>query len=285
MMRMISKGLQQSNISKFTGLFRALSAIASNSTSTELNAHLQHSTSTVSGIIKKGLLSSASSSGNFDARRSYHIGVYCTKLLGSPKPLESLLHYRNMRVGANELRPGMIYESKGRLVQVTKATHTHGRARASGNVQVELKELQSGAKGGSERFDPSEIITLATLDLKSFQYLYTEENVIYLMDPESFEQVEVSMDLMSKDQLQWVSETIVVTLGYVDGEMVSVTIPEKVEMLVAEAAVKSINADGRGSKSAVLVNGLNITVPGFVEAGDTVIMDTRDGTFVKRVRM
>ena len=102
------------------------------------------------------------------------------------------------------------------------------------------------------------------------------------MDPESFEQVAVSKDIFGP-AAGFLAEGGEVILNYHEGTIVSGGLPPTVTLKVAEASPHMKGeAQAPQYKPAVLETGATITVPPFVVAGDSVIVDTATGTFVKR---
>eukprot|EP00242_Pyramimonas_sp_CCMP2087_P016042 CAMPEP_0198222190 /NCGR_PEP_ID=MMETSP1445-20131203/86989_1 /TAXON_ID=36898 /ORGANISM="Pyramimonas sp., Strain CCMP2087" /LENGTH=287 /DNA_ID=CAMNT_0043900609 /DNA_START=36 /DNA_END=899 /DNA_ORIENTATION=- len=190
--------------------------------------------------------------------------------------------HRGAKTEANKVRKGQIIEIKGRRLEVTSATHNQGRARASGNVQLECRDLMLGTKT-SERLTPDETVSVLYVDKKEFNFLYKDGATVHLMQPETFEQLEMSVEKLA-DVEKWLTESIPVTIAYIEDTVVSITVPDQVEVEVAEAdpKMKTATADGRGVKNATLVNGIRIQVPGFIEAGDIVVVDTGNSSFVKR---
>ena len=95
---------------------------------------------------------------------------------------------RGVKVQANDLRSGAVYEDKdGRLLEVLRFEHTHGQGRASGFVQLEARDLRSGAKR-VERLRPSDAVERVQLDEQSYTFLFAEGRSITAMHPTSFEQ-------------------------------------------------------------------------------------------------
>ena len=88
---------------------------------------------------------------------------------------------------ATQLRGGQVIERDGRLLVVVEAKHTQGKARASGFVQLEAREVGSGTKY-SERLSPSDMVERVTLDRVDYTFLYNEGKSVVLMHPQSFEQ-------------------------------------------------------------------------------------------------
>jgi translation elongation factor P/translation initiation factor 5A len=100
---------------------------------------------------------------------------------------------RAVTTAANELRVGAIVQKDGQLLKVTKHSYTQGKARSSGNVQVEYQDLRTGSTL-QERLSPSDKVERASLDAEEYDYLYDDGTTATAMHPVSFEQIEFSLD-------------------------------------------------------------------------------------------
>ncbi|EIE20680.1 translation elongation factor P [Coccomyxa subellipsoidea C-169] len=179
--------------------------------------------------------------------------------------------------------PGNLIELEGRLYQVTKHQHTHGHGRQLGNVQLELRDVQSRTKL-HERRRPSDLVEVVRLNGRAYQFLYKdEEGLLQLMDPTSFEQIAVYPELFG-DSAAFLAPGTELSINYTDdGQPVSGEMPATVELKVVEADPYARGDSATSSyKQCRLEGGAKIGVPPFVQTGDTVIVDTAEGAFVKR---
>jgi len=193
------------------------------------------------------------------------------------------LIYRGAKTEASKLRKGMVVDVKGRTLEVVNSNYTQGRARQAGNVQVDLKDIKTGTKV-SARFSPTDVIESIFVEYRPLQYLYTEDSVVHFMDPVSFEQLTLDRAVVGEVE-KWLSNSTPTTVAFINNLPTTVQVADQVEMTVAQAdpAMKGATSDGRALKTAVLENSVKIQVPGYVEAGDKVIVKSKDGAFVKRV--
>lgn len=95
---------------------------------------------------------------------------------------------RGVKKNANELRPGNVVQIDGKLCLVSKFHYTQGMSRQLGNVQLELRDIQSGTKV-SQRYRPADPVEVTILEDRKYNCLYVEGNAVHLMDPETYEQV------------------------------------------------------------------------------------------------
>ncbi|XP_074558996.1 uncharacterized protein LOC141814935 [Curcuma longa] len=190
------------------------------------------------------------------------------------------LQYRGAKVLGTDVRPGKIVQRKDRIYQVLKAQHTqHGRGGAT--IQVELRDVDTGNKV-TERFRTDEAIETVFVEEKSFTYLYQEGNLVTLMEPSTFEQVEVQKELFGK-AVAYLKEDMAVTLQYYDNKLMSASIPHRVKCKVVEAQpnAKGITAAPQ-YKRVVIDNGLTVLAPPFIEIGHEIMVNTTDDSYITR---
>jgi elongation factor P len=149
-------------------------------------------------------------------------------------------------------------------------------------VRTKLKELQSGRVvdytfRSGEKFDDVRIET------KKMQYLYNDGGTYYFMDTDSYEQVELDKDFVG-EQAKWLKENDEVEVMTADGEYMGVEPPMFVELEVTETdpGFKGDTVQG-GTKAATLETGAVVQVPMFINVGEKLKIDTRDGRYITRV--
>ncbi len=147
--------------------------------------------------------------------------------------------------------------------------------------RVRLKNLKTG-RTWEKTFKSGESVEAADVMDRDMEYLYTDGEFWYFMDPDSYEQIPASAEAV-EDAKPWLKEQdkCIVTLW--NGAPLSVTPPNFVELQVTETdpGLKGDTAQG-GSKPATLSTGAVVRVPLFVEEGDTLKIDTRSGEYVSR---
>ncbi|KAI3905612.1 hypothetical protein MKX01_036521, partial [Papaver californicum] len=169
--------------------------------------------------------------------------------------------------------------SKGKVL---KAQHTQ-QGRGGAIIQVELRDVDSGNKV-TERFHTGEAMERVFVEQKSFTFLYTIGDSLTLMEPETYEQMEVSKDLFGKASA-YLKEDMKVSLQLYDGKVMSATIPPQVTCTVAEAKgnMKGLTATPQ-YRRVLLENGLTVQAPPFIEVGDQIIVNTIDDSYVTRAK-
>tara|TARA_Y100001936_G_C16037681_1_gene649582 strand:- start:1129 stop:1692 length:564 start_codon:yes stop_codon:yes gene_type:complete len=186
-----------------------------------------------------------------------------------------------MKIQGNEIKPGMIIELNQDHWTVLKAQHVKPGKGGAFN-QVELKSLTKGTKL-NQRFRSSENVERSQLEEKEFNFLYSDDNGCFFMDPENFEQISVKKELLG-EKLLLLSENLKVTISFLEEKPLSVDLPTNIECEIesTEGVVKGQTA-ASSYKPAKLQNGLDIMVPPFVEEGNKIILDTRTLEYVKKI--
>ena len=186
-----------------------------------------------------------------------------------------------MKINASEIRVGMLLEYKNDLWQVLKTQHVKP-GKGGAFAQVEMKSVNKNTKL-NERFRSSETVEKASLEETNFNYLYEDENNYFFMNPKSFDQIEIKKNLIGvKGKL--LTENLEVSVSFYNDAPISFELPNQITCGIesTDVALKGQTVSS-SYKPAVLDNGINIQVPPFIEAGDNVIIDTRDLTYVKKV--
>jgi elongation factor P len=186
-----------------------------------------------------------------------------------------------MKINANEIRVGMLLEYKDDLWQVLKTQHVKP-GKGGAFAQVEMKSVNKNTKL-NERFRSSETIEKALVEENSFNYLYKDEVNYFFMDPKSFEQIEIKKDIIG-DKGKLLTENLEVSVSFYNEKPISVDLPNQVNCKIdtTDAALRGQTVSS-SYKPAILDNGLNIQVPPFIEAGDEIVVDTRNLEYVKKI--
>ena len=186
-----------------------------------------------------------------------------------------------MKINAGEIRVGMLLEYKNDLWQVLKTQHVKP-GKGGAFAQVEMKSVGKDTKI-NERFRSSENVEKASLEETKFNYLYKDENNFFFMDPKNFEQIEIKKEVIG-DQGKLLTENLEVLVSFYNDNPISVELPNQVKckIEITDAALKGQTVSS-SYKPATLENGLNIQVPPFIEAGDEVMIDTRNLEYIKKI--
>ena len=186
-----------------------------------------------------------------------------------------------MKINAGEIRVGMLLEHKNDLWQVIKTQHVKP-GKGGAFAQVEMKNVNKNTKL-NERFRSGENVEKASLEEINYNFLYEDENNYFFMEPKSFEQIEIKKSIIG-EKGKLLTENLEVSISFYNESPMSVDLPNQVtcEIEITDAALKGQTVSS-SYKPAVLNNGLNIQVPPFIEAGDKVIVDTRNLEYIKKI--
>jgi len=186
-----------------------------------------------------------------------------------------------MKINAGEIRVGMLLEYKNDLWQVLKTQHVKP-GKGGAFAQVEMKSLNKNTKL-NERFRSSETVEKASLEETTFNYLYSDEANYFFMDPKTFEQIEIKKETVG-DKGKLLTENLQVSVSFYNENPLSIELPNQVQCKIetTDAALKGQTVSS-SYKPATLNNGLNIQVPPFIEAGDEIVVDTRNLEYIKKI--
>ena len=186
-----------------------------------------------------------------------------------------------MKINAGEIRVGMLLEYKNDLWQVLKTQHVKP-GKGGAFAQVEMKSLNKNTKL-NERFRSSETVEKASLEETTFNYLYSDEINYFFMNPKTFEQIEIKKETIG-DKGKLLTENLQVSVSFYNENPLSIELPNQVQCKIetTDAALKGQTVSS-SYKPATLDNGLNIQVPPFIEAGDEIVVDTRNLEYIKKI--
>ena len=186
-----------------------------------------------------------------------------------------------MKISAGEIRVGMLLEYKNDLWQVLKTQHVKP-GKGGAFAQVEMKSLNKNTKL-NERFRSSENVEKASLDEINYNYLYNDEISYFFIEPKSFEQISLKKNIVG-EKGRLLSENLEVTVKFHNNLPIFVDLPNQVTSKIKDTDVALKGQTVSSSyKPATLDNGLNIQVPPFIEAGDNVVIDTRNLEYIKKI--
>ena len=179
------------------------------------------------------------------------------------------------------IEKGTTYEIDGKVYECLEFLHVKP-GKSSAFVRTKLKDVING--GVVERtFNPSkDTLKKAFIERKEVQYLYSDGDLYYFMDMESYEQTPVGADDVG-DSLKFVKENETVSMKSYQGKVFAIEPPFTVELLITESepGVKGNTATG-ATKPAIVETGAQVMVPLFVEQGEKIKIDTRTGQYLSR---
>jgi elongation factor P len=151
-------------------------------------------------------------------------------------------------------------------------------------VRTKMKNMITGLMH-EETFRSGEKFSPPDLEYKQMQYLYEDSGLYNFMDQESYEQVAFNKDSL-EEVIDYLKEQEIYTILYFNDKPIGVTPPLFMELEVKETppGVRGDTAQGGATKPATLESGLVLQVPLFVDEGDVIKVDTRDGKYIERVK-
>jgi len=187
-----------------------------------------------------------------------------------------------VKVIASSVRKGNILEHEGQLYTVLTA-ESFFPGKGTPTTQVEMRRLSDGVKT-VQRYKTTEQVERAFVEDHEYSYLYQDGENFVFMNPESFEQVTVSADVVG-DYAPYLQEGMVVTLSLFDGNPVSIELPQKMvlEVVETEPTMKGQTASS-SYKPAILSNGVRSLVPSHIVPGTRIVVMTADGSYVERAK-
>ena len=180
-----------------------------------------------------------------------------------------------------DIKLGNTFIFDGKMYTAVEWQHVC-QPRLAAFIRAKIKNIETGAVI-ERNFKTNENVELVQIERKEMQYLYSDNDIYYFMDMESYEQIPVSKDQVG-DAMKYILENTNATIQFANGNVISVEPPIFVELKVVdtEPAVQG-DTSKSAMKSAKLETGLEIKVPLFVGNDDVVRVDTRTCTYLERV--
>lgn len=183
-------------------------------------------------------------------------------------------------IDSSNLRKGVTFKIGDDLFKVLEYSHSKpGRGLAT--VRVKAVNLRSGANV-EKTFSSSEKVEDVRLDYHVAQYLYNNGTDYFFMDTETFEQPSITATVLG-DAVNYLLENMEIKITFYEGEVIDVELPLTIvlEVVEAETAVRGDTATGV-LKKVTMETGLEVSAPAFINVGDKLKIDTRDGSYLSR---
>ncbi len=183
-------------------------------------------------------------------------------------------------ITAGDFKKGLTVEWDGGVWTIVDFQHVKP-GKGAAFVRTKIKNIMTGAV--LERtFNPTDKMPKAIIETKEMEYLYSDGELYYFMDPETYEQMPLPLDQV-EEALNFIKENTMVTVRFFKGKSFSVEAPNFVELQVTatEPGFKGDTASNT-TKPATVETGYTLQVPLFVEIGDMLRIDTRDGQYMSR---
>ncbi len=156
----------------------------------------------------------------------------------------------------------------------------HQRSAQQTSIRIKFKNMRSGAIT-NKTFNSGEKIENAHIDYKQMQYLYSDDDFSHFMDQTTFEQIALPKSKI-ENEAKYLKDGFVVNISFYEDEALDINLPASVELKVTETSPGFKGDTVSGGKPATMETGLVVSVPFFVNQGDTLKVDTRDGKYIGR---
>lgn len=183
-------------------------------------------------------------------------------------------------ITATQIRTRDVLVLDGALYSVLKVDHiTPGKGNAV--VQTELRNIETGTKT-NRRFRSVESVEKAHLSQRNMQYLYKDNDGYVFMDSETYDQIHFNADAMG-GQVYYLQENVPVSVTFYEDRPIGVELPARMVFQIVECEPPMKTATKSAvNKPAKLDNGLTVKVPGYLDVGQKIVVDTTTNTYLER---
>ncbi|HEU4598817.1 MAG TPA: elongation factor P [Solirubrobacterales bacterium] len=186
-----------------------------------------------------------------------------------------------MTISTNQFRNGTHIEIDGKIWKIIEFQHVKP-GKGGAFVRTKLRRIEDGSVI-DKTFRAGEKFRPVRTESKKMQYLYDSGESAVFMDSQDYDQIEIGKDSLG-EAMQWVLPNAEVDVLFVDEQASDVQVPSAIDMKVTQTdpGLKGDTASGGGTKPATLESGVVVQVPLFIEEGETVRVDTRNGEYISR---
>ena len=183
-------------------------------------------------------------------------------------------------INVNDIKNGLTIKIDNNLFQVVDFQHVKP-GKGSAFVRTKLKNLRTGTTVETT-YNTNVKLETARIEKQNMQFLYSQGDVYYFMNMETYDQVELKQDQLGEDY-KFLKENLEVIISFYEGEVLGMILPDKIEYVItkSEPGVKG-NTTSTAMKDAELETGMVIKVPMFIEEGEKILVSTADGKHVSR---
>ncbi len=181
---------------------------------------------------------------------------------------------------AGDLRKGITFQMDGDVYQVIDFQHVKP-GKGAAFVRTKLRSVLTGVTK-DVTFNPTERVERANIETKEMQYLYSDGELYYFMDLNTYDQLPLDKTAV-EEAIQFLKDNDNATIRFFEGRAFEVLPPNFVELEVTETepGVKGDTATG-ATKPATVETGFTLHVPLFINMGDIIRIDTRTGEYMSR---
>lgn len=210
---------------------------------------------------------------------SRHATLAPSRSASKPVPCRRSVVVHGAPISSNDFKNGVAIEIDNTPYKVVEFLHVKP-GKGAAFVRTKLKNCLTG--GAMEKtFRAGEMVNSADLVRRDAQFTYVEGDEYVFMDQETFEETRL---VREEEWAGYLVESAICSLLFYNGKVISVEPPQFVDLVITDTPpnVKGNTASGAGTKTATLETGATITVPGFIEAGTKIKVDTRTGVYLSK---
>lgn len=185
-------------------------------------------------------------------------------------------------ISAGDFRNGVTFEMDGQVVSIIEFQHVKP-GKGAAFVRTKIRNVITGAVV-EKTFNPNDKYPTAFIDRKDMEYSYSDGDLYYFMDTETWEQIPINASILG-DSFKFVKENMVCKVLSYKGNVFGVEPPNFVELQVTQTDPGFAgNTATNATKPATLETGAEIKVPLFIEEGEMIQIDTRTGEYMGRAK-
>lgn len=181
----------------------------------------------------------------------------------------------------SEIKEGMTLHLEDKLYRVLEVVRHSGSGQMHGFIELKLRDLRYG-HFSDRRFKLADKVENVELAKRHMDFLFSDGEACYFMDPVTFEQVSVPKKSIGRTE-KFLREGTKITLELQGEEAVSVQLPKVLQLKVESTGPGVRDGQDNTMKPATLENGIEILVPQFIESGDAIHVDTEKFKYIDRV--
>lgn len=183
-------------------------------------------------------------------------------------------------ISAGDFRNGITFEMDGQVVSIIEFQHVKP-GKGAAFVRTKIKNVITGAVV-EKTFNPNDKYPTAFIDRKDMEYLYSDGDLYYFMDPETYENIPIGKDVLP-DSFKFVKENMICKVLSYKGNVFGIEPPNFVELQITKTDPGFAgNTATNATKPAEVETGAEIKVPLFIEEGEVIQIDTRTGEYLGR---
>ena len=184
-------------------------------------------------------------------------------------------------IDVNQLRKGTTFVLDGEIYKVIEFQH-HKPGRGKAVIRTKIRNLRTGGTL-DKNFISDDRVDDIRIDRIAVQFLYHDGDFYYFMNEETFEQILLPAAVLG-DNVQYLVDNMALNISSYDGEPIDIDLPTTVDLKVVDAPMALAGDTATGATKLVTAeSGLKVSVPLFVEEGDVIRVDTRNGEYQTRV--